>query len=441
MSTSRFNNIHLGLSQQEAIRILSLPLEQLESKSDYYMAASHLINFPGESSENALLKLLESKVSEQEILLAQRKAIEVLARLGSYISIPIIGTYLDSSDPYLVENAAWALGQLQCKDKTLNNKIVELLNKPYSNRRVLIQAIALLNLKNAAPEIELLQNDENPGVKGAAISAVSQLNETDERVMELADHLLLPNQMDRQSAIQDAVDCKALILLPDILRSPVSPVFRMRAFRALWPKDTCKVEGLDLVDCLDMLLKDDISALRLVHEYDAPPTDEFLIQELFGTDFSRCYLALNTLSVRSAQDFLPLLLSRWNDDAHNDYGAHYFFMRLFGMYQNWPESSLPEIKAILLDAISNERPQFMKSKAAATWSLGFVCPSICGDLLLKILSPDCEAFWEVRYAALMLVEKLYLRINPERFRFTELTKNDPEPFVRFKATQIMNDKI
>lgn len=439
MSTSRFNNIHLGLTQQEAIRILSLPLEQLESKSDYYMAASHLINFPGESSENALLKLLESKVSEQEIFLAQRKAIEVLARLGSNVSIPVIGTYLDSSDPYLVENAAWALGQLRCTDKTLNNKIVKLLNKPCSNRRVLIQTIALLNLRNAAPEIELLRNDENPGVRGAAISAVCQLNETEERVMELADHLFLPNQMDRQSAIQDAIDCKALVLLPGILRSPVSPVFRMRALRGLWPKDTYNVEGLELTYCLDMLLKDDISALTLVHEYDAPPTEEFLIQEFFGTDFSRCYLALNTLIMRPAHAFLPLLLKRWNDDAHNDYGAHYFFMRLFGMYQNWPDSSLPAIEAILLDAISNQRPQFMKSKAAAIWSLGFVCPSICRDLLPKILAPDFGAFWELRYAALMLVEMLYKSTDPERLKFTELVKNDPEPFVRLKAIQIMTD--
>lgn len=403
------------------------------------MAASHLINFPGQDSECALLKLLESKVSEQEMFLAQRKAIEVLARLGSNIAIPIIGTYLDSSDPYLVENAAWALGQLRCADESLNNKIIKLLNKPCSNRRVLIQAIALLNLRDAAPEIQLLRNNENPGVRGAAISAVCQLNGTEEMVLELADHLFLPNQMDRQSAIQDAMDCKALILLPEILRSPVSPVFRMRALRNLWPKDTLKVEGLDLIHCVDVLLKDDISALALVHEYDAPPTEEFLIQEFFGTDFSRCYLALKTLAGRLAHNFLPLLLTRWNDDAYNDYGAHYFFMRLFGMHENWPDSSLPAINAILLEAISNNRPQFTKSKAAAIWSLGSVSPSICGDLLLNLLSPDCEAFWEVRYAALMLVEKLYMRMNPEILKFVELVKNDPEPFVQLKAIQILTE--
>ena len=47
---SRFDNIHLGLSHEEALRILTLPEDQLESASDYYMAASHLINFPGEAT-------------------------------------------------------------------------------------------------------------------------------------------------------------------------------------------------------------------------------------------------------------------------------------------------------------------------------------------------------------------------------------------------------
>ena len=49
----RFDNIHLGLSQEEALRSLTLPEEQLESASDYYMAASHLINFPGGATEAA----------------------------------------------------------------------------------------------------------------------------------------------------------------------------------------------------------------------------------------------------------------------------------------------------------------------------------------------------------------------------------------------------
>ena len=45
--TGLFDNIHAGLDQQGAIDILSKEVGFLESESDYYMAISHLINFPG----------------------------------------------------------------------------------------------------------------------------------------------------------------------------------------------------------------------------------------------------------------------------------------------------------------------------------------------------------------------------------------------------------
>ena len=51
--TGAFDNIHPGLSQGDAIRLLSTPLEELESQSDPYMAAAHLINFPGRETETA----------------------------------------------------------------------------------------------------------------------------------------------------------------------------------------------------------------------------------------------------------------------------------------------------------------------------------------------------------------------------------------------------
>ena len=44
--TGLFDNIHAGLDQQGAIDILSKEVGILESESDYYMAISHLINFP-----------------------------------------------------------------------------------------------------------------------------------------------------------------------------------------------------------------------------------------------------------------------------------------------------------------------------------------------------------------------------------------------------------
>ena len=93
------DNIHPGLSQQEAIRLLMEPLETLESQSDPYMAAAHLINFPGEATEQALLRLVDDAEQAQPRRLARRKAVEVLARLGCCDAIPAIGRCLQSDDP------------------------------------------------------------------------------------------------------------------------------------------------------------------------------------------------------------------------------------------------------------------------------------------------------------------------------------------------------
>ena len=46
----RFSNIFPGLSEARAIEILKTPLEQLEDKSERYIAASHLVNFPTEGA-------------------------------------------------------------------------------------------------------------------------------------------------------------------------------------------------------------------------------------------------------------------------------------------------------------------------------------------------------------------------------------------------------
>ena len=77
-----FDNIHPELDQAGAIEILATDFQDLESDSDYYMAVSHLVNFPGQLANEALLNFLGRVSTESAVLLAQRKAVEVLARLG-----------------------------------------------------------------------------------------------------------------------------------------------------------------------------------------------------------------------------------------------------------------------------------------------------------------------------------------------------------------------
>ena len=91
----------------------------------------------------------------------------------------------------------------------------------------------------------------------------------------------------------------------------------MRALRTLWPEDRLQNDGLDLIELLDGLIVDRPEALELVHAYDQPPSADFLIQEFFGTDFSRSYLALQTLQDHSAEQLWPALEQRWHAEAHN----------------------------------------------------------------------------------------------------------------------------
>ena len=437
VSLGRFNNIHPGLDQEESLRILSLPVAELEASSDRYMAAAQLLNFPGRQSEQALLQLLAEVDETQATQIAKRKAVEVLARLGCRDAIKSIGMCLISDDHYLVENAAWALHQLGCQDQGIINQMVALLADCRQNRRVLIQSLAGLRVVQALPEISALQDDDRPGVRGAAIAAVVTLAGSRDRILSLGEQLFLPNQMDRQSAIQDVIDAGAQELLEEIMRTPVSPVFRMRAVRLLWPEAQPLCNGLSLLDTLDSLLLDSPESLQLVHSYGEKQKNLFLINEFFGTDFSRCYLALQTLACEAGEHLWPLLEQRWLEEAHNDYGAHYFFIRLFAMVANWgPEKT--KVENHCEDAIFNRRPQFTKSRPAAILALLRLQPERLNALIPQLLDPVVESNWECRYASWMAVAQMItkgLSIGTQHVHLL-IETNDPSTFVESKKRQV-----
>jgi len=437
VSLGRFNNIHPGLDQEESLRILSLPVAELEASSDRYMAAAQLLNFPGRQSEQALLQLLAEVDDTQATQIAKRKAVEVLARLGCRDAIKSIGMCLISDDHYLVENAAWALHQLGCQDQGIINQMVALLADCRQNRRVLIQSLAGLRVEQALPEISALQDDDRPGVRGAAIAAVVTLAGSRDRILSLGEQLFLPNQMDRQSAIQDVIDAGAQELLEEIMRTPVSPVFRMRAVRLLWPEAQPLCNGLSLLDTLDSLLLDSPESLQLVHSYGEKQENLFLINEFFGTDFSRCYLALQTLACEAGEHLWPLLEQRWLEEAHNDYGAHYFFIRLFAMVANWgPEKT--KVENHCEDAIFNRRPQFTKSRPAAILALLRLQPERLNALIPQLLDPVVESNWECRYASWMAVAQMItkgLSIGTQHVHLL-IETNDPSTFVESKKRQV-----
>ena len=440
-SSSSYDNIHPGLSHHDALAILEQSLESLDSASDYYMAAAHLVNFPGNKTEEALLRLIDNSSNAQAVNLARRKAVEVLGRLGVQRAIPSIGRCLRSDDPYLVENAAWALLQLNCQDVELHQAMLPLLNDPGQSRRVLIQALVGLEVHAALPVLQSLQDEANPGVRGAALAGVAQLSGDSSRLQELEDHLTLPNQMDRQSAIQDLIDCRATYLLPSILKAPVSPVFRLRALRTLWPGQDKVHAGLDLLTCIDTLIWDQPEDLVLAHCYDTEPTTLFLFDEFFGTDFSRCYLALSVLKHRPPEELWPFFWKRWQEDAYNDYGAHYFFIQLLRSVDDWPSAASPTIESLLLEAMNSKRPQFGKSKAAACLALNKHFPDIWSKSVQRLLSSDFTANWELRYATLMGLDAICVGNFHELFThlYNDLAVQDPDLFVDRKRQALISE--
>jgi bilin biosynthesis protein len=427
----RFNNIHQGLTCAEARRILSLPVAGLESQSDFYMAAAHLINCPCVETEDALIEFIAKNSTEQAVKIARRKAVEVLARLGVKRAVPVIGECLNSDDSYLVENAAWSLKELSETTLLFNQKMIALLRQPEQSTRVLIQALAGLHVTDALGEIAPFQDDERVSIKGAAIAATASLGSSRERIPEIADHLLAANQMDRQCAIQDLIDASASEFIPFILSSPVSPVFRLRAIRALSTGSPTQS-----ISAIDQIINDDPSKLSLVHEYDENPSNIFLINEFFNADFGRCYLSLQFLKKLQPVDIWPALYAAWHKDGWNDYGAHYFFLLLIGSHSVWPKHAESKIYSLLKDSIYNKRPQFRKSKAVAVLAMARLFPSAFLEIVTDIVDPMSMNVWECRYAGWMMLDEISKdQLIDSRWidnLHTDL-RNDPDRFVMSRA--------
>ena len=437
---SPFDNLP-SLSQEAALKILCTPINKLELASDYYKAAFHLSKFPGPMTERALLRLIESESSEFPVVIARKKAVEGLARLRCTAAIPAIGRCLTSSDPYLVEISAWALQELDCQDPDLHQIMMSLLDDPKQHRRVLIQSLSCLGVVSAAPRIKSLQDDANPGVSGAALAAVFKLCGQRARLVELELHLALPVQMDRHLAIQDVIDAGEFDLLKATLRAPVSPTFRMRALNALWPEEVGQQNGLDLLVILDGLMRDDPDDLDLVHHYDESPTDAFLIEELFATDFSRCYLAVQTLRSRNPKELWPLLLKCW-ERAEKDYGALYFFMLLFRCMTDWPETAQQKIQDLCFFALDRRWPDFIKFKPVSILTLMQYSPEIGCSYLSQWLNPAKSPYWACRYAALLAIEPL-LHVEEWGALVENVARNkeDPHRFVRAKVNSLEMNRI
>ncbi|MGB3767944.1 MAG: HEAT repeat domain-containing protein [Phormidesmis sp.] len=395
---TRFSRL-FNLTEAQAIEILDAPANDSDEASNRYIAASHLVNFDSEAAIAALIRAVKNDNDDLDNRIVRRKAIEALGRLKVAAAVPVIDLCLTDEDSYLVENAAWALGEIGTKDAAILEKLAAQLDRPDQSYRTIIHALATLDYKPAVDRIKAFTTSEQAPIASAALTAIYRLTDDETVVSQVLAFLQSHNVNARRGSIQDLMDANYSAAIPQIAQCPVSSVFRLRAIRQL-ADSAIKTEALTFADVqphLENVLRDHPDTVALVHAYDREPTVPELVQALYGTDFGRCYLASKTLIDNHAEAAPAELLASYEAEGYNDYGAHYHIMRMFG----WLNMSAGY--DLLIEALNNKAPQFQKSRTAAAIALGELGNTQAVQPLTAALSVP---IWDLQYAALMSLSKL-----------------------------------
>ena len=395
---NRFSNI-FNLTEDQAIALLKQPLNTEDGTSERYVGAAHLINFPTERSINALIEAIEDLDPALENRIARRKAVESLGRLKATQALPTLKNCLKDADPLTVENAVWAIGEIGTEDESILKAIADLLTQPNQTYRIIIHTLAAFNYLPALEGIKSFTNHDDKSVASAAIASVARLSHDYSQMPEVVEFLQSDDINVRRACIQDLIDAEYYPAIAAIAKAPISIAFRLRGIRLLAAKGlaTGKINFAEIEPSLDRIIRDRPQDIDLVHEYDRPPSLEFLIRELYHTDFGRCYLAGKTLLEAYPQQIAEALLQTYQEEAHNDYGAHFHVVKLLGLLKHQPSYDL------IVEALHNTSPQFQKSRAAAAIALGNLQSKLAIPLLKQTL--DTPIF-DLKYACLLALEQL-----------------------------------
>ncbi|WP_055074016.1 HEAT repeat domain-containing protein [Pseudanabaena sp. 'Roaring Creek'] len=419
-----------NLTEDRAIAILDTPQNQIGEDDSRYIAASHLVNFNSEKTISALVRAIHQTVPEtvpeMDNQIVRRKSVETLGRLQARSALHVIRECLADADCYMVENAVWSLGEIGTKDPEILEEITQLLDKPSQTYRVIIQTLAKLDYQPAIAKIQQFINDESLPVSSAAITAICRLTQDFSQMGKIVDLLQNRNVIARRLSIQDLIDAKYYAAIPAISRCPVSLVFRLRGIKMLAETGIKErvISFADIQPFLEKSLIDHPSTLLPVHNHSTLPDLPRLIHELYETDFGRCYLAIQTILENYADIAPNALVSAYEQEAKNDYGAHFHVVKLLGWLKYAPAYDL------LIESLHNKQPQYQKSRAAAAIALAEI-----GD---KRAIPELKAcleskIWDLKYAALLALEKF------GDFTGYEVLANDSDLLIREKTKTLKND--
>ena len=434
MQSKSFNNLP-KINKRDAINILRKPISEVKILADYYKAVFHLANFPCEESEIILLDFIKYDYEQLEYKIAKRKAIEVLAIFDCKKAIPTIADFLlkDNNDAYLVETAIWSLGKLKCNDIDIINNICSILYRQFNNKRVVIQTLTNLGIRKEIDKIRSLSKDKQSsnGVKGASFAALIKLAGEEDKLSYLKGFLRLSNQNDRHCAVQDIINAGHLSALPVLIRAPISPSFKLKAIDSLWINEVVLWKNVNLFDCIDSVIVDDPSKIDTLEVNNLNNELSFFIDQLFHTDFNRCYHSIKELLKFPSENVLYYLNNNW-DRAKSDYGAIYFFINAYKILlakQLYDKSILDKVDFLL----SDNWPNYMKFKSSAIQILGCLNESKFYNNINEFSDERYTPYWKNRYTALLVLENKKIHIKND---FAKLFLNDSHRFVRLKAKEI-----
>ena len=395
---NRFSNI-FNLTEDQAISLLKKPLNSEGGTSERYVGAAHLINFPTERSINALIDAVGDRDPALENRIARRKAVESLGRLKAVQAMPTLKSCLGDEDNLTVENAVWAIGEIGTEDESILEAIADLLTKPNQTYRVIIHTLANFGYKPAIDRIKPFTSNDDEPIASAAIATLARLTGDSSHMDQVIEFLQHSNVNARRACIQDLIDAEHYAAIPAIARAPISVAFRLRGIRLLAAKAlaTDNLTFAEIESSLDQIIRDRPQDIEMVHEYDQPPAIDFLIRELYHTDFGRCYLAGKTLLEEYPAETPDALLKTYAEEAHNDYGAHFHVVKLLGLLKYQPGYDL------ILEALHNAAPQFQKSRAAAAIALGNLGTTQAIPILKETMSTP---IFDLKYACLLALEQL-----------------------------------
>ena len=395
---NRFSNI-FNLTEEQAIALLKKPLNTEDGTSERYVGAAHLINFPTERSINALIEAIEDRDPALENRIARRKAVESLGRLKAAKAIPILRSCLADEDVLTVENAVWSIGEIGTEDESILEAIANLLTKPNQSYRVIIHTLANFDYQPAIDRIKPFTNYDDEPVQSAAIASLARLTGDDSQMERVVEFLQHDNINARRACIQDLIDAEYYPAITAMAQAPISVAFRLRGIRLLAAKGigANKINFAEIESSLERIIRDRPQDINLIHEYDRPPSLDFLIRELYHTDFGRCYLAGKTLLESYSDKAADALLKTYAEEAHNDYGAHFHVIKLLGLLNHKASYDL------IVEALGNTSPQFQKSRAAAAIALGNIGATEAIPLLQETLTTP---IFDLKYACLLALEQL-----------------------------------